>query len=117
MADTRWQDIYLKLKEKGIDVYAPSQKIGECQKKYVVVSDAGTSQYQQYSSTQTLYDIMCYVPRNERSTLENFVEEVKNAMKELHPMIRDNHFETAEFYDDTVKAHMISRQYVNYRKM
>lgn len=117
MEETRWQDIYMKLKEKGIKVYSPAQKTGQCRENYVVVANAGTTQFQQYSSTITLYDVMCYVPEGNHSELEIFVSQVKTAMEELEPMIRDNHYETAEFYDDTVKAHMISLQYKNYRKM
>jgi hypothetical protein len=60
---------------------------------------------------------MCYVPENSYSTLELFVNEVKTALKELEPIIRNNYFETPAFYDDDVKAYMISVQYKNYKKM
>lgn len=117
MADSRTQDIYLHLKEAGIEVYFPAQKVGECLSKYVVVKDATTSQYLNYSSTVTYYDLMCYVPKEHFSELEPFVEEVKKVMKELVPMIKPTYSQTASFYDDSVKAHMISVQYKNYRKI
>ncbi len=116
-AASRIQDIYLHLKEKGFEVYFPAQKVGECLSRYVVVKDSTTSQYLQYSSTVTYYDIMCYIPKDHFSDLEPFVEEVKLAMKDLVPMIKPTYSQTQSFYDDSVKGHMISIQYKNYRKI
>lgn len=116
MADTRWKDIYDKLAEKEIDVYSPGQKTGECTFPYVVVKNAGRTASTEISSSQDLYDLMCYVPENQYSTLETFVDAVEAAMDELFPMVRPMHFRTASFFDDTVKAHMVSTQYVNWKK-
>lgn len=116
MADTRWQDIFNKLKEKGIAVYSPEVKTGECTSPYVVVKNAGRVVSNTVSSSQDLYDLMCYVPAKQYSTLEGFVDRVETAIDELFPMIRSNHFRTASFYDDSVKAHMMSTQYVNWKK-
>lgn len=116
MADTRWQDIFIKLKEKGIEVYPPEVKTGECTRPYVVVKSAGRATPAEVSSSQDLYDLMCYVPGKEYSKLEGFVDSVEESMDELFPMIRSNHFRTASFYDDMVKAHMVSTQYVNWKK-
>lgn len=116
-AQSRMQDIYLHLKESGFDVYFPAQKDGECTSNYVVVKDATTSQVPGFSSTQTYYDIMCYVPKDSFSTLEPFVESVKEAMKKMVPMIKPTYSQTQSFYDDSVKGHMISVQYINYRKI
>lgn len=116
MADTRWEDIFEKLQEHGIDVYSPSQHTGECTSPYVVVKDAGRSASTEVSSSQDLYDLMCYVPKNNYSTLEAFVDRVETVMDELFPMVRSMHFRTPSFYDDSVKAHMISTQYVNWKK-
>lgn len=115
--NTRFKDIYKHLASNGIDTYYPTQKKGECQSPYVVVKDAGTTQYNNFSSTQTLYDVMCYVPKDRFTELEQFVAQVKLLMKKLEPMIKPTYFETASFYDDSVKAHMISVQYRNMRKM
>ena len=116
MADTRWQDIFDKLQEKGIKVYSPEVKTGECTFPYVVVKNAGRVVSATISSSQDLYDLMCYVPGKQYSTLEGFVDSVEAAMDELFPMLRSNHFRTPSFYDDTVKAHMVSTQYVNWKK-
>lgn len=116
MADTRWEDIFEKLQEHGIDVYSPGRKTGECTSPYVVVKDAGRVDSTEVSSSQDLYDLMCYVPKDNYSTLEPFVDRVETVMDELFPMLRPMHFRTASFYDDSVKAHMISTQYVNWKK-
>lgn len=116
MKDTRWEDIYVKLKEHNIEVYSPGQKTGECTAPYVVVKIAGRVDSTEISSSQDLYDIMCYVPKDAYSTLEAFVDRVEQAMDELFPMIRPMHFHTASFYDDSCKGHMVSTQYVNWKK-
>ena len=115
-AETRWRDIYNKLKEHNIPVYSPGQKTGECKKPYVVVKTAGRTGLTSVSSSQDLYDIMCYVPINQYSTLDVFISEVESAMDELFPMFRPVHYRTPSYLDDEIKAHMVSTQYVNYVK-
>lgn len=117
MANGRMQDIYLHLKNEGFEVYFPAQKVGECISPYVVVRDATTSKYLDYSSTVTYYDLLCYIPKDHFSQLEPFVEEVKNSMKGLVPMILPAYTQSQSYYDDSVKAHMISVLYKNYRKI
>ena len=113
---SRWEDIYQHLKNNGIDVYAPGYHQGECTSPYVVVKDEGESRYLTYSSTQNLYTVMCYVPKQAFSTLEPFVDQVESILGGLYPMLRSAHYRTPSFYDDSVKGHMISTQYINYRK-
>lgn len=117
MEQTRIQDIYMYLKEQGFKVYFPTQKQGECTFPYVVVKDMTTSKIAGISSTVTYYDLMCYVPREHFSTLSVFVEQVKNSMRGMVPMIMPTYTETASFYDEDVKAHMVSVQYRNNRKI
>ena len=116
MSNTRWKDIYNKLKQHGIDVYSPGQKTGECTSPYVVVKDAGRVDLTTVSSSQNLYDLMCYVPMDKYSTLDLFVDDIENIMDELFPMFRPVHYRSASYLDTEVKAHMISIQYVNYTK-
>lgn len=113
---TRWQDIFNHLKDKGFDVFPPSYKYGECKEKYIVVKDSGTASVNEISSTRTLFDVMCYVPKDRFSTLDGFVTEVKTSMDELYPMIRPVHFETPSYYDEAVKAFMVSVQFCNYKQ-
>lgn len=117
MAESRIQDIYLHLQTNGFEVYFPAQKMGECLSPYVVVKDATTSQYLNYSSTITYYDLMCYVPKNHFSTLEPFLRSVKQAMKALDPMIKPTYNQTQSYYDDSIKGYMVSIQYKNYKKI
>lgn len=116
MTDSRLKDIYDFLKEKGFDVYFPEQKTGECTSSYVVVANAGLTGLTEISSSQVLYDVMCYVPEKKYSTLEPFVNDVERTLDGLFPMIRPVHFRTSAYYDEQVKAHMISTQYFNYIK-
>jgi len=117
MEKTRIQDIYKHLKADGFDVYFPAQHQGECTKPYIVIRDATTSKYLNYSSTITYYDLMCYIPKEEFSTIEEFVNSVKESMKGLVPMIKPTYNETQSYYDDSVKGHMISVQYKNFKQI
>lgn len=113
---SQWQKIYTCLKNHGIDVYSPGQHQGECTSPYVVVKDAGLNQCYDFSSSQALYDIMCYVPQTQFSILEDYVDEVKSYMNELYPALIPVYYQTASYLDDTVNGHMISIQYRNNRK-
>jgi hypothetical protein len=112
-----WQSVFSVLEANGIDAYSPAQHEGECKSKYVVIKTSGVNKYGDFSVATALYDVMCYVPKGEYSTLESFVRTVKGVLKNLHPMIKPTGFETPSFYDDTIKGHMISVQYLNYRKL
>lgn len=115
--DSRWQDIYMHLKEKGFDVYSPGTKTGECNSEYLVVKNDGSSKHASFSTDVDLYAVLCYVPKSHYSSLEPLVQRVKNAMKELEPMIKPYGSQTPSYYDDSVKAHMIGIEYKNYKKL
>lgn len=113
MNNTRWEDIYDALKLAGLDVYSPAQHQGDCTSPYVVVKNNGSSPYAGLSSTYTTYDILCYVPLSNYSRLEGFVDEVKEIMSGLYPMIISLNTQTPAFPDDTNKSFMTSIQYKN----
>lgn len=115
--DSRWKDIYLHLSKEGLDVFPPGIKGGECISEYIVVKNDGSSRYTGISTDEDLYSVMCYVPKQMYSTLEPLVQRVKKIMKDLEPMIVPYGSQTPSFYDDKVKAHMISIEYKNYKKM
>ena len=118
METTRWEDIFLHLKSKGFNVYSPGIKLGECTKEYLVVKNDGANRHQSFSTDVEQYSVLCYVPRNKYSTLEKLVQNVKKAMKEMEPMILPyDGQQTPSYYDDTYKAHMISIEYKNYKKI
>ncbi len=116
-ANSRWQDIFLHLKNKGFDVYSPGIKTGECTSKYIVIKNDGSSKHLSVSSDEDFYAVMCYVPKDKYSLLEPFIQEVKLKMKELEPMILPYGSQTPSYYDDSLKAHMISIEYKNYKKI
>lgn len=116
-AQSRWQDIHLHLKAKGHNIYSPETKTGECTSPYIVVKNDGSSKHTSFSTDVDLYAVMVYVPKQEYSKLEPLVQQVKRDMKELEPMILPYGMQTPSYYDDSVKAHMISIEYKNYKKL
>lgn len=115
--ESRWQDIYMHLKNQGFDVYSPGIKAGECTSEYIVVKNDGSSKHASFSTDVDLYAIICYVPKDKYSSLEPLVQRIKNSMKGLEPMIKPYGSQTPSYYDDSLKAHMISIEYKNYKKL
>lgn len=115
--DSRWQDIFNHLTSLGFDAYPPGIKVGECTSEYIVVKNDGSSRHGSFSTDVDLYSVMCYVPKDKYSTLEPLVQKVKKAMKDLEPMITPYGSQTPSYYDDSYKAHMISIEYKNYKKI
>lgn len=116
-AESRWQDIYKHLTAAGFEVYPPATKVGECTSRYIVVTNNGSTRHAAFSTDIDLYSVMVYVPRTAYSQLEVTVQEVKRAMKGLAPMITPYGYQSPSFYDESVKAHMVSIDYKNYKKM
>lgn len=114
--ETVWKQIYRHLKAKGYDVYGPDQKEGYCLKPYVVVKIGLTIGLEEISSSEKLYDLLVYVPKDKFSQVEEYTEKLKEDMDELFPLVRPTSSETEPFYDESVRAYMTSVQYVNYRK-
>lgn len=113
---SRMTDLRDHLEAAGYEVYFPGQKVGECKKPYIVIKSEGLTQVQQLSSDFRLYAIMCYVPHRRFSDLEDMVEDVKEHMKGIYPVFVSTRFETPDFYDTDINAHMISIQYRNVKK-
>lgn len=114
---SRWGDIYEHLQSKGFAVYSPGQHKGECTSKYIVLKTSTKTRIAGLSSVRQLYDLMIYIPVDEYSQLEPFVNDVEAAMKELQPMIMPVYYQAASYYDSGVKGHMVSLQYRNNRKI
>lgn len=115
--ESRWQDIFEHLTTSGFSVYSPGIKVGECTEKYIVVKNDGSTQLASFSTDEDFYSVMCYVPKQAYSELEPLVQSVKRSMKELEPMIIPYGSQTPSYYDDSIKAHMVSIEYKNYKKM
>lgn len=116
-ADSRWQDLFLHLQRSGFEVHSPGVKLGECTGEYVVVKNDGSARHPGVSTDDDFYAVMCYVPKQSYSALEPLVQRIKRAMKELEPMFVPYGNQTPSYYDDGLKAHMVSIEYVNYKKM
>lgn len=115
--ESRWQDIFLHLQSEGFDVYSPGMKTGECTSPYLVVKNDGSSKHIAFSTDVDLYAVLCYVPKEKYSSLEPLVQRVKKSMRGLEPMIKPYGSQTPSYYDDSLKAHMISIEYKNYKKL
>lgn len=111
------KQIYDVLKEQGINVYFPGQHKGECKNRYTVVKMEGAVQSLTVSSERPIYTLMCYVPCNKYSELEEYVNELKTKMKKIFPVVMYVGNETPSYYDEGVNAYMISFQYQNCRKI
>lgn len=105
------------LEKNDIEVYLPEKHKGDCLKPYVVVKQSGTMDIVGVTSEYKLYDILCYVPKNQYSYLEIFVYKVKMSMKELFPVLVYVGNQTESFYDETNKSFMVSFQYRNVRRV
>lgn len=114
--DSRWQDIYVHLKNEGFEVYAPAQKTGECTSPYLVIKNDGSYNHVNFSTDRDMYAIYCYVPKTRYSELEPLVQSVKEAMKGLYPMIQQYGQQLPSYYDEAVKGHYIAIEYENYKK-
>lgn len=116
-ADSRWQDLYKYLKDKGYEVYAPGQHEGECLSKYIVVKYDGESYVYERSSRRDLYNIMVYVPKDNYFELEGFVQSVKTDLKEIFPLFMqyDQQASTSAF-DPACNGHFVSLEYANIKK-
>ena len=114
---SRWKDIFDHLKNAGFEVYSPGIKTGNCQSPYIVIKYDGSTRRAGISTNEDFYAVLCYVPKQQYSELEPFVQRVKKEMKKLEPMILPQASQTPSFYDDGFQAHMISIEYKNYKKM
>lgn len=115
--ENRWENLANHLKSKGFALFSPGVKVGECKSPYLVLTLNGSNRSIQVSSDIDSYLIMIYVPQMKYSSLESEVQKVKEAMKEIRPMFIPQGVQTPSFYDDSIKAHMVSIEYVNYKKL
>lgn len=116
MSESVYDKIYKYLSSKGISVYPPGMHKGECTEKYCVLKNDGSSPYGSFSSQVRYFTLMCYVPKNEYSELEEYVTQCEKALDELSPMIMPTGTQQPDYYDDTIKAHMRSIMYRNYKR-
>lgn len=115
--ESRLKDIRKFLENREFEVYFRGQHKGTCVSKYVVVASAGDTKLPYVSSVQNTVEIMCYVPVRVASELEEFCDQVKEAMKGMYPMIINQYNDIGDFIDDDIKAVMRTIQYKFYKKI
>ena len=109
------ESMYDVFVEKGMEVYYPTQKIGECESEYVVVKKDGGTAHSFASSNIDHYSVLCYVPQARYGDIEKLVMKAKVVMNNLFPLLTQLGSETPSFYDETIKAHMVTIFYKNYK--
>lgn len=115
--ESRLKDIYNFLKNLDFDVYFRGQHKGFCVSNYVVIASTGDTKIPAASTVQNTIEIMCYVPTKVSSELEEFCDQVKDAMKGMYPMIIPLHSDIGDYVDDDKKAVMRTVQYKFYKKI
>lgn len=114
--NSRWADIFRHLKLEGFDVRPPGQTVGQCKNRYIVVKFNGESQHGNFSTNDTFYGLLCYVPSNRYSEIDSFVREVQKSMKKMEPMILPTNEISSSFFDEKFNAWYVSIGYKNYKR-
>lgn len=111
-----WQKINLHLKKLGYEVYAPGQKRDKCTDSYVVIKENGIYAMNGNVNGYKLFDIIIYHPMSNYSTMEFYIENIKQAMKDIEEL-RLTGNETPSIIDDKVGAYTSSVEYVQYKQL
>lgn len=113
---TVWQKIYLHLKKLGYEVYSPGQKRDKCTDSYVVIKEGGTYAMDSNVNGYKLFDIIIYHPMSNYSSMEFYVENIKQAMKAIGEL-RPTGNETQSIVDDKVEAYTTSIEYQQFKRL
>ncbi len=111
-----WQKVYLYLKKLGYDVYAPGQKRNKCTESYVVIRENGVHALVGNISGYKLFDIIVYSPMDQYSTMEFYVENLKEALKKIEDL-RPTGNETPSIIDYDVQAYTTSIEYQQFKSL
>lgn len=115
--ESRLKDIRKFLEAAGFKVFFRGQHKGFCTFNYIVVASTGDTKLPSVSSVQNTVEIMCYVPVDVASELEEFCDQVKERMKGMYPMIYPMFEDIGDYIDDDVRAVMRTMQYKFYKKI
>lgn len=111
-----WKDLFNAL-DKEFSVYPPATKKDKCTEPYIVLKNDGENELSGTTSTQQYWSVMIYMPYEMYSFLEEYVDKVVDYINaNLYPQFRPTGYKSSPFYDDTVKAYMVSVQYISYKK-
>ncbi|WPC42958.1 hypothetical protein [Clostridium sp. JS66] len=113
---TLWQKIYLNLKNLGYEVYSIGQKRDKCENSYIVIKENGVFAKAGNVAGYKLFDIIIYHPITNYSSMELYVENIKQDLKcidELKPTGN----ETPTVIDSEVEAYTTSIEYQQFKKL
>ena len=112
-----WQTIFTKLKDKGLNPYAPGQHTGKCTEKYCVIREGPQVPY--FRSNRTGYrliEILVFVPLASYIQIKPYMDEIKTALAELS-FLRKTGNETPIITDNEVEAYTTSIEYQIIKKL
>lgn len=113
---TLWQKIYLHLKKLGYEVYSIGQKRDKCQRSYVVIKENGKTALVGNVAGYKLFDIIIYHPMDSYSTMEPYVENIKQALTTIGEL-RPTGNETPAIIDSEVDAYTTSVIYQQFKQL
>lgn len=116
MESSRLKDIYKNLKDDKIDVYLTGQHIGDCIKPYVVVKKGAVTKMAGYSTLINYFDLLCYVPKNQQTKIDEYIKAIRKSMLKISPMIKFNTTTSEPYFDESVQGFMVDLEYINYSK-
>ena len=105
-----FKEIYLHLKQSGIDVYSIGQHKGLCERPYVVISETGDGEIVGKNLMSKNVELLIYYPLSQYSEFEGYIEKIKKTMKELSH-IRRVIESNSKIIDDDKKAYMTFLSY------
>lgn len=78
-----FKKLYLHLKNNGFNVYSIGQHEGVCIDPYIVISETGDSDIVGKNLMNKNVELLVYYPLGKYSEINNYIEKIKNTMKEL----------------------------------
>lgn len=116
-----WKRIYEKLKGKHLNPFAPGQHEGLCDPltdaPYCVIRDGGQiPSLQSPRLGQQVIDIIVFVPLSSYIVVEPYMQQVREALREI-PSLRKTGSETPAIVDDDVRAYTASMEYIVIKRL
>ena len=108
-----FKTIYKHLKNKGFDCYSIGQHKGLCEKEYIVIKN-NTPRKLSNVLLEEEVELLLYYPLGNYSKVEDFINGVKEVMKELP--YDDNYTPYPIIVEDEREAYMTILSYSNTRK-
>lgn len=112
-----WQQIYQKLRDEGLNPFAPGQHKGTCQESYCVVQEgAQMPSFRGRRVGSRIVDIIAFVPASSYVQMAPYVGKIKAALRGLS-FLRWTGGETPVVTDNDVKAYTTSLQFQIQKKL